>query len=145
MYAEVHITLNPPEILRMKLRFERRIYWKCKTVSDNPCGHVWQTAVYNRTRNGSNCPSCGGKAVHYKGVNSMRNTHPHLAESFHPTKNHPKTPDNILAGHSKKLWWQCPDCKHEWDTSGTARKNHDSGCSYCIRIPPLRRKELACQ
>ena len=102
------------------------------TVSEDPCGHEWPTAVSNRTRLGSNCPSCAGKTLHYKGLNSMRETHPRLAESFHPTKNHPKTPDNILAGHGKRLWWQCPDCDHEWDSTGTARKNHDSGCPYCV-------------
>ena len=132
LYSEVHITRNPQEIINgITYGSNKRIYWKCKTISDDPCGHVWQTSVSNRTRNGSNCPSCKGKAVHYKGLNSMRNTHPHLAESFHPTKNHPKTPDNILAGHGKRLWWLCPDCEHEWETTGTARKNHDSKCPHC--------------
>ena len=133
LYSEVHKTKNPPNVLSsITFGSNLRIWWKCTTVSEEPCGHEWPTAVSNRTRIGSNCPSCAGKAVHYKGLNSMRETHPHLAESFHPTKNHPKTPDNILAGHKKRLWWQCPDCNHEWSTTGTARKNHDSGCPYCV-------------
>ena len=60
---------------------------------------------------------------------SMRETHPHLAEVFHPTKNGDLTPDNLTAGTDKRIWWICPTCDHEWKTSGSNRQRH--GCPYC--------------
>ena len=34
-------------------------------------------------------------------------THPHLAAEWHPTKNGELRAENVTAGSSKKVWWQC--------------------------------------
>ena len=130
--AEFHPSKNgdhSPQKLTGGTNF--RLWWKCTTISEKPCGHEWRTSGANRTRVKSGCPVCAGKALHIDGRNSMRNTSPKLTADFHPTKNHPKTPDNILAGHSKKLWWRCSVCANEWETPGTVRLNQKSGCGYC--------------
>jgi hypothetical protein len=47
--------------------------------------------------------------------NNMATTHPELAAQFHPTKNVDLTPETLLAGTNKKLWWKCDVTDdHEW-------------------------------
>ncbi len=60
----------------------------------------------------------------------MANTHPDLAEEFHPTKNAPSTIHTVVAGAAKKFWWICKDCNHEWPTTGDKRVNN-RGCPAC--------------
>ena len=62
---------------------------------------------------------------------SMRETHPHLAEEFHPTKNGDLTPDNLIAGTSKKIWWTCSTCENEWKTRGADRTSRGRKCPHC--------------
>ena len=62
----------------------------------------------------------------------MRNTNEKLTRTFHPTKNAPKTPDNIVAGTHEKLFWICEICDNIWKAAGTTRVREDgSGCGYC--------------
>jgi Zn finger protein HypA/HybF involved in hydrogenase expression len=64
---------------------------------------------------------------------SMRETHPHLADEFHPTKNGNLTPDNITAGSHQRVWWLCPTCDHEWPTTRCSNRISKglTGCPYC--------------
>ena len=66
------------------------------------------------------------------GSNSMAQTHPHLAEEFHPTRNGDLTPENIVAGTRKRLWWQCKTCSHEWEATGDKRSRLGRKCPVCI-------------
>jgi DNA-directed RNA polymerase subunit RPC12/RpoP len=45
-----------------------------------------------------------------------------LAEEWHPTKNGKLTPNDIVAGTQKTVWWQCGVCGHEWGTSVAKRR-----------------------
>ena len=65
--------------------------------------------------------------------NNMAVTHPELAAEFHPTRNGDLTPEIVIAGTSKKLWWKCPVADdHEWQATGTNRaKPQGTGCSVC--------------
>jgi len=60
----------------------------------------------------------------------MRETHPHLVDEFHPTKNGDLTPDNLVAGTDKRIWWICSTCDHEWKTQGHKR-TWGRNCPYC--------------
>jgi hypothetical protein len=101
------------------------IWWVCDC-----CEHEWRTKVSHRTGIGSDCPACAGKAVHKDGHNSMKNTHPELTSEFHPTKNGKMTPDNLIAGTAKKVWWICNTCQKEWKTTGSTRTG-GSNCPSC--------------
>jgi Zn finger protein HypA/HybF involved in hydrogenase expression len=61
----------------------------------------------------------------------MSVTHPALALEFHPNKNGELLPTEITAGTSKKLWWVCKKCEHEWQAPGARRKYRGSGCPAC--------------
>jgi Zn finger protein HypA/HybF involved in hydrogenase expression len=102
----------------------KRVWWLC-----NNCNNEWITSVSNRT-SGKGCGACQGKVIHSDGSNSMRVTRPDLAREFHPTKNGKFTPDNLLAGTHKKLWWLCSKCDHEWQRDGQGRVQ-GSGCGCC--------------
>lgn len=108
----------------------KRVKWLCKD-----CSHEWETTISSRFRNQTGCPCCDGQVVHSSGENSMRKTHPKMAEMFHIERNNGKKPDDFLAGTNKKLWWKCVDCDNEWEATGNgilnSHKNGLSGCGYC--------------
>ena len=96
--------------------------WKCPK-----CGYVWETAVFRRTVQGRGCPACVNHAVSDK--NNLAVTHPKLAKQF-SSKNLPLTAKDVIAGTAKKLWWTCPNCRHEWQAAGYMRKA-GTGCPAC--------------
>jgi len=61
----------------------------------------------------------------------MRNTYPHLASEFDLEKNAPLTPDDLLAGTNRRLWWTCQECSHKWRTTGNSRSSAETGCPKC--------------
>ena len=59
-------------------------------------------------------------------------SHPELCKEWHPDKNDGLTPDLVVAGSNKRVWWRClsgPD--HEWQTTVDARTRVGSGCPMC--------------
>jgi Zn finger protein HypA/HybF involved in hydrogenase expression len=130
--AEFHTTLNgtlTPDNTLANTR--KKIVWVCST-----CDHVWKNTGGHRVNRNQGCPVCEHGDLHSDQRNSMRNTHPHLAEDFHPTKNGTLTPDTIIAGTTTMLHWLCSTCSHEWETKGVWRKN-GNGCNYCSPSPCL--------
>lgn len=121
--AEWHPTRNgniTPKMVKAGSS-ERRYWWIGK------CGHEWQANVSNRTY-GTGCPICAGKIV-LSGFNDLATTHPELATEWHPEKNRELTPQQVVAGSSKAVWWICRK-GHEW----SATVNHRSagtGCPKC--------------
>ena len=118
----------------------QKLHWICRTISETPCGHRWEAIAKNRARNGDGCPACSNHVVHEDGRNSMRKTHPNLAEEFDMERNAPLTPDNVLAGTNKKLHWVCRKlsknpCGRKWKASSNSRINPllTAGCSNCSK------------
>jgi very-short-patch-repair endonuclease len=57
-----------------------------------------------------------------------------IARDWHPTKNGGLTPDQIVAGSDKKVWWKCTNgSDHEWETAVGHRTRDESGCPFCAR------------
>ena len=59
----------------------------------------------------------------------MASRYPDLAKEWHPTKNIPLTPSDVLPGSEKKVWWQCSK-GHEWMAKIRSRVT-GSGCPIC--------------
>ena len=78
-----------------------------------------------------------------KNKKSLLITHPKIARQWHPTKNGDLTPDQVVAGSAKKVWWKClkgPD--HEWSVSLDKRTGtYKTGCPYCD-IKPRSKQEI---
>ena len=104
----------------------KKVWWKCSVV----CDHEWQATINSRTRLGTGCSCCAGLTV----VTSicLATTHPEIAKEWHPTKNGDLTPEDVMAGSYRKVWWKCakgPD--HEWQAKVEQRARLSSGCPFC--------------
>ncbi len=101
-----------------------KIWWIC------PKNHEYRTNIISRTT-GHGCPICSGNIVDER--NSLSNTHPALAQEWHPEKNGEFSPDQISRGSTKKAWWKCKVCNHEWQAViyNRAKKTNPSGCPSC--------------
>lgn len=102
----------------------QKFWWKCKN------GHSWLAAVYSRV-NGNGCPMCAGKIL-VIGQNDLMSQSPELAKEWHPTKNGDLTPDKITIRNGEKVWWLCPNCGHEWQST-PAHRSEGKGCPVCGR------------
>ena len=91
------------------------------------CGHEWQASINQRAR-GSGCPICANSQI-MVGFNDLATTHPDLSKEWHPFKNAGLTPEMVVAGSEKKVWW-LGKCGHEWQTSISTRVS-GSGCPIC--------------
>ena len=121
------------------------VWWKCKD-----CGHEWRTSISHMTRKGRyGCPLCSRflrgrkftKEMASK-IGSLAKTMPELAKEWHPTKNGNLTPNDITAGRFKPVWWLCPKCGHEWQSSPNSRKK-GIGCPCCSgRVPKIGHNDL---
>ena len=100
----------------------KKVWWQCRT-----CGYEWRAAVNSRNR-GNGCPACAGWANTPESC--LAATNPSLASEWHPTKNGDLTPSDVKPGTSKKAWWQCRVCNHEWDAT-VASRSQGNGCPAC--------------
>ena len=105
---------------------KKKVWWKCEKGDD----HEWITSIGERTGNNTGCPICEGLKVVKS--NSLETTHPELCKEWNHIKNKNITPQSIIAGSSKKVWWKCPvGDDHEWLASPNNRTAHNSGCPVC--------------
>ena len=96
----------------------KKFEWKC---SD---GHVWVSAVGNRTVGGNGCPICSGHYV-LVGFNDLKTTHPIIAaEAFG------WNPSLVTAGTNVRYEWQCI-AGHLWMASPHNRALNGRGCPSC--------------
>jgi predicted transcriptional regulator len=61
--------------------------------------------------------------------NSLAKRLPEMAAEWHPIKNSPLTPSDIVIGSGKKIWWLCP-VGHTWRSIMKNRARGGS-CPYC--------------
>ena len=109
------------------LGMDKKIWWICNK------GHEWDDSPGHRLM-GRKCPICSNYRV-LKGYNDLATTNPELAKEWNYEKNYPLTPDQVVAGSSKKVWWICKN-GHEWEAAISSRsKGH--GCPYCNNLKPL--------
>jgi len=75
-------------------------------------------------------------------TNSLATQNPDIAAEWHPTKNGDLTPDQVVAGSAKRVWWKCPQgLDHEWPATLVNRTDKDRGCPYCD-IKPRSKQEI---
>ena len=102
---------------------KQKVWWQCGK------GHRWQAAVYTRTGSGTGCPVCAGK-VAQAGENDLATLFPELALQWHPIKNGALSPEQVLPGSHRTVWWVC-EKGHEWRASAASRTCGASGCPVC--------------
>ena len=109
-------------------------WWRCP-VSDD---HVWRASPNERLSHGAGCPFCTGRRV--SRTNSLQARAPETAREWHPTRNRKLSPDAIVSGSPKRVWWLCAR-GHAWMTSVANRTVNHSKCPICARVlrPPRAR------
>ncbi|KRF39828.1 zinc-ribbon domain-containing protein [Paenibacillus sp. Soil787] len=105
---------------QLKPQSNRKVWWICSL------GHEWKAAVQRRFL-GDDCPFCSGKKVTEH--TCLMNKNPKLAEEWDFRKNGDLTPENVLPGSTKKVWWSCVH-GHQWQ-SRIDHRNNGSGCPQC--------------
>ncbi|WP_112220124.1 zinc-ribbon domain-containing protein [Legionella quinlivanii] len=105
-------------------RAKQKVWWECLK------GHSWQATITNRTRNQYNnsCPYCTNRKL--CDDNSLAQLRSDIAQDWHPTKNQPLTPHDVIAGGGIKVWWTCKH-GHDWQATVGTRVNNGAGCSKC--------------
>ena len=111
----------------------KQVWWRCEN------GHAWQATVANRTKNKTGCPYCAGKKA-IAGINDLVTMHPQIAAEWHPELNGNLTPQMMLSGSYKQVWWRCEN-GHEWQETVVSRtRRKKAGCPICAKSMRARRK-----
>lgn len=97
----------------------RKAWWVCDE------GHDYYAFINARP----GCGICFGQKL-LTGYNDLQTKFPEVALEWHPWKNSPLTPDAVLSGSHKSVWWQCKD-GHEWKTTISSRTHAGRGCKFC--------------
>ncbi len=104
----------------------KRVLWRCRRHPD----HVWSAPPNARLHSARGCPFCENMRVCES--NCLATTHPKLAQEWHPSKNAPLTPHDVVAGTGREVWWRCAIVpSHQWRTSVNNRTANESGCPHC--------------
>ena len=112
---------------------QQKVWWQCLQVRK----HTWDMRISDRTKKRYGCPFCSNKRVSPN--NSLTALAPEIAKEWHPTKNGDLTPDDVVNGSHKKVWWQCLKFEdHEWDAVIKSRTARGDRCPFCSnkRVSP---------
>lgn len=129
---EANVDLDPNKVTYGS---HKKAWWKCQK-----CGYKWHQAIMERTRKvcPAHCPCCTSRVV-VKGINDFATFHPEDVKDWHPTKNGKLQPDMIMKSSSKRIWWQCQKCGHEWQTTARSKR----GCPRCLHSATAGKDDLA--
>ncbi|MGM9635316.1 MAG: zinc-ribbon domain-containing protein [Candidatus Avispirillum sp.] len=115
-----NLPLMPTQV---KPNSSKTIWWQCNN------GHEWQATVVNRHNKNSGCPYCSGhKATHDYNL-CVEN--PELAREWHPSKNFPISPVDVVPNSHLVVWWMC-ERGHEWKAT-IDHRNKNRGCPMCAK------------
>nr|WP_158299763.1 zinc-ribbon domain-containing protein [Glycomyces paridis] len=118
-----------------------KIWWRCAR------GHAWIQKVADRTIKGAGCKECRkmDAPLRYRPdeFEDSLAADPEIAAAWHPTRNEGRTPRDYKITSDYRVWWQCPDCGREWESSVRSRTKQRGGCRTCVfadkrghRTPP---------
>ena len=109
-------------------RSNKKVWWKCEK------GHSWSAIVNSRVK-GNGCPFCSNRFVS-KGENDLATLYPEIAAEWDYEKNGDLTPDNVLSGSNKAVWWKCKH-GHSWRIAVVVRTRMGHGCPVCAGQKPI--------
>lgn len=101
-----------------------RCWWRC-----SDCMRQYKAQICNRTNQNSACPYCASKKV--CSDNSLADLFPQVAAEWHPKRNGKLKASDFTYASSKRAWWLCRSCKHEWNTTIADRTTLKAGCPAC--------------
>ncbi len=67
--------------------------------------------------------------------NSLEKERPDVAAKWNYDKNGNLTPAMFSVSSNEKVWWRCPDCGHEWESSiNSMTREGRYGCAICSKM-----------
>ncbi len=120
----------------------KNVWWLCHRDPS----HEWQAQPGNRTSQNQDCPFCTNKRAHKS--NCLATLYPDIALDWHPTRNGELTPEKVVAGSHRKVWWRCYKAlqfgiNHEWQAVIKSRTHAGHGCPTCPRDYTVNDNNLA--
>lgn len=103
---------------------EAIVFWTCPEEG----GHDYDMMVAKKKK-GVGCPYCTNKRVD-PSINSLSFTNASAAAGWHPHRNGDLTPDDVVAGCNRKVWWRCAEEGHDFEMKVAYRSRGDR-CYYC--------------
>lgn len=103
--------------------YDKKVWWRCAL------GHEWQATPKTRVRMATGCPVCAGR-VALTGYNDLKTQYPLIAAEWNYEKNAPLTPEQVVAGSNRTVWWRC-SLGHEWRAAVVYRTLGTNQCPYC--------------
>ena len=120
---EFHPTKNKYSASEYTKSSGKIVWWKCSK------NHEYRVSIDARTSKGRGCRICN-RTIPSKEYNFLK-LFPKIANQWHPTKNGPLKPQEILPGSNKKIWWRCTK-GHQYITPISRRtQKNPSGCPFC--------------
>lgn len=102
-----------------------KAWWVCSF-----CNREYKANICDRTgHNRSACPYCASKKVCED--NALSVFYPELGTEWHPKKNGRLKFTEVTRASTKKVWWLCSKCGHEWEAQVCARAQNETGCPAC--------------
>ncbi len=101
----------------------KKVWWQCGH------GHVWESRVDSRSRQGSGCPYCSNHSL-LPGFNDLASQNPELTAEWYQPLNGSLTPKQVLHSSHRKAWWRCA-LGHVWKTEILVRTVGGHGCPIC--------------
>ena len=110
--------LDPLQLLKGS---DKLAWWLCDR------GHSFKKSVWAMAKSG--CGICSNKQL-LVGYNDLATVRPDLAAEFDTSKNGGLTPNEILFGTARKVWWRC-SLGHSFESKVSQRNFTNSGCPVC--------------
>ena len=113
-------------------------WWVCPRPD---CGREYQATIPNRIHRRSGCPYCARKRA--TPDTCLTTAAPHIAAQWDKEKNGDLTPEDVLPGSDRKVWWRC-DQGHSWQARICERTgSHKTGCPVCSGRTIIPERSLA--
>ena len=118
-------TLTPDDVVPGS---GKKVWWRA--IHDGHL-HSWQQVVWGRAR-GIGCPICAGQQADPS--NSLAALRPDLAAEWDTERNGTLTPNDVVPGSNKKVWWRAihDGHLHSWQQR-VADRAGGIGCPFCSR------------
>jgi Probable Zinc-ribbon domain/Protein of unknown function (DUF559) len=103
-----------------------KAWWRCST-----CQHEWYARIDTRALRGHGCKKCASVEMSIrrrkpKPGRSLADVKPQFVDLWHPTLNGNIQPSDISPSSHTLVWWRCPNCRHEWESTP-----HNPACRPC--------------
>jgi hypothetical protein len=98
----------------------KKVWWKCKK------NHEWQAPIAKRSK-GAGCPFCKNRK--FDTTNNLSARFPKLIKEWDFFKNKNVSPEEVLPGSTRKVWWKCKK-GHSW-LCRIDHRTRGSNCPYC--------------